>query len=146
MSYTVCNLCTHTDNHSATRHYPQDTMGYCTNLLLATFFWGLTVLPWRLQGFTPWSKTQPQSCFSLNDMAIHIYFINTELYLTFSKYGDKLLCGEKFDKYFKITIFQHYFLFIFFHRYLRLNESLNRHALTLFGVFIGTFAWDRIKV
>ena len=139
MSYAVCNyFCTRTDNQSSARHYPSRTTGCCTNLLLSRLPWEPTVLPWRLQGFTPWFETQPQPCCLFEDTVIHNYLINTQLYLTFSIYGDKLLV-VKFNKYPKIHIFQHCFLFIFFAGICGLINNLktfNGHALMLLGTFI----------
>ena len=77
-------------------------------------------------------------------MVIHVYVINTELYLTFLKYGDKLLVVKSLIYILKFP-YSALFPIHFFHRYLRLNESLNRHVLMLFGMFIGTFVWGLYK-
>ena len=102
-------FCARTDNHSPTRHYPPGTMGCCTNMLLSRFPWELTVLPWRLQGFSPWFETQPQpNCLFESHSDPQVSYQHRALYKLFKIYR-WITCGKKFNKYSKIRIFQHSF-------------------------------------
>ena len=92
--------CSRTDNqHPAcyypTSHYPSGTMGYCNNLLFSKF-------PGRCQFFLEGFRASQKHSFSpfvcLNHMIVHKYMINTEPYLTFWKYVDKLLSQKNLDK------------------------------------------------
>ena len=123
MSYAVRNYfraCT--DNHSATRDYPSSTTVCCTYLVLSRFPWELTVLPWRFQDFTPWFKIQPQPADCLNHTVIHKYITNAELYLTFSKYGDKSLVVKSLINILKFAYFN-IVSFSFFCRYCWSNKQ-----------------------
>ena len=104
LSYAVRNcFCAHTDNHSPTRQYPPGTTGCCTNLLLWRLPWELTVLPWRLQGFSPWFETKLQpNCLSESHS-------DTELYINFSKYIDELLVVKGLTNILKFTYFNIHF-------------------------------------
>ena len=135
MSYAVRScFCTRTDNHSPTRHYPPGTTGCCTNLLLSRFPWELTVLPWRLQGFSPWFETQPQpNCLFESHSDSQVSYQHKALYKLF-KIHQWITCGKKFNKYSKIHIFQHSFLVIPFltkKRWLKkvLQEWVFAHSL-----------------
>ena len=98
-----------TDNHSPTRYYPPGTTGCCTNLLSSRFPWELTVLPWRLQGFSPWFETQPQpNCLFESHSDPQVSYQHRALYKLFKIYW-WITCGKKFNKYSKIYIFQHSF-------------------------------------
>ena len=133
MSYAVRDyFCARTDNHSPTRHYPPRKTGCCTNLLFSRFCWELTVLPWRLQGFTLWFETQlqPRCLFESygNPQLPYQYRASFNLF----KIWRYITSGEKFTKYSKICIFQHCFLFIFFADICGLInnfKTFNRHVL-----------------
>ena len=77
-------------------------------------------------------------------MVIHKYLINTELYLTFSKYGDKLLVVKSLINILKFTDIC---------GLMNNLKTFNVYALMLVGTFIDTLVWgsygsvqDRIKV
>ena len=111
--------------------------------------------------------TMVQEVVSLNHTVICKYLINTELYLSFSKYVDKLLVMESLINILKFAYFNIVFNIVFrsfFHRCLWSKKSFNRHDLMLVGTFIDTLictnclvlllvkkrysclAWDRISV
>ena len=111
LSYAVRRcFCTRTGNHSPTRHYPPGTTGCCTNLLLSRFPWELTVLPWRLQGFSPWFKTKTQPYCLFESQAIHKYLNNTRFYINFSKYISELVVAKSLTNIRKFTYFNIHFL------------------------------------
>ena len=86
------------------------------------------------------SKHSLSPTIYLNHMVIHNYLINAELYLTFSKYGDKLLVVKSLINILKFAYFNIIFYY-FFCRYLWFNKSLNRNALMLFGMFMDASVW-----
>ena len=96
--------------------------------------WELTVLPWRLQGFSPWFKTQPQpNCLFESHSDSQVSYQHKALYKLF-KIHQWITCGKKFNKYSKIHIFQHSFLVIPFltkKRWLKkvLQEWVFAHSL-----------------
>ena len=99
---------------SPTRHYPLRTMRCCANLLLSRFPWELTVLPWRLQTFSLWFKTQPQpNCLFESHSDPQVSYQHRALYKLFKIYW-WITCGNKFNKYSKIHIFLHLFPVILF--------------------------------
>ena len=91
---------------------PADTTGCYTNLLFSRFSWELTFSRWRLQGFSPWFKTQsqPNCLFELHSDP-QVSYQHRALYKLFKIYW-WITCGKKFNKYSKIHIFQHSFLVI----------------------------------
>ena len=107
--------------------------------------------------------TMVQEAASLNHTVICKYLINTELYLSFSKYVDKLLVMKSLINILKFAYFNIAF-WSFFRRCLWSKKSFNRHAFMLVGTFIDTLvctnslvlllvkkrysclAWDRISV
>ena len=132
MSYAVCGYCARTDNYSPTRHYPTRH-----NLLLSRFPWDLTVLPWRLQGFIPWFKTQPQpNCLFESHGDPQISYQQRALYKPFKIYH-WITCGEKFNKYSKIHLFQHSFPVIAFFNWKRRLKKVLRELV--FGLSLGSY-------
>ena len=101
---------------SPTRHYPLRTMRCCANLLLSRFPWELTVLPWRLQTFSLWFKTQPQpNCLFESHSDPQVSYQHRALY-KLSKYIDELLVAKSLTNILKFTYF-----YIHFH-----NTCFNR--------------------
>ena len=77
----------------------------------------------------------------LNHMVIHKY---TELYLTFSKWIDKLLVMKSLVNILKFTYFNIVFYSFFFADICGLidnSKTFNGHALMLVGMFIDMLVW-----
>ena len=85
------------------------------------------------------SKHSLSPTVCLNHTVTHKYFINTELYLTFSKNVDKLLVVKSLINILKFAHFNIVFYSFFFADICGLTSNLktfNGHALMLVGTFI----------
>ena len=131
MQFAITSMLVETTTHplGTTHHAKQDVAPTCFSQGF-TGSWQFFLEGYRASHYGLKHSFSPGVC--LNHMAIHNYLINTELHLTFSKYGDTLLLVKSLLNILKFAYFNIVFYSFFFADICGLLnnfKTFNRHVL-----------------